>query len=82
MPVKSNLQSVIVTTKQGSVYSFPDVDMAEFKLAFGAHNNLANLTLVNASGAALVLPMRIVKQVTVTDDSAYGEEILWTASTA
>ncbi len=81
MPGKSKLQSVTITTKQGSVYSFPDVDMTEFKLAFKT-SNLSSLTLVNASGAALVLPMRIVKQVTVTDDSAYGEEILWTASTA
>jgi hypothetical protein len=76
----ANLQVVIVETKDGSVYKFPDVDMPDFRLMFGAKANTETLTLINASNALLMLPIRIVKEVRATDVSSCGEEVLWTSS--
>jgi hypothetical protein len=76
----ANLQVVTVETKDGSFYKFPDVDMPDFKLMFGARGNTETLTLVNASNALLMLPIRIIKEVRATDASSFGEEVLWTSS--
>lgn len=78
----ANLQVITIETKDGSVYKFPDVDMKEFVLMFGAKAATETLTLVNASNALLMLPIRIIKEVRATDASPFGEEVLWTSSSA
>ena len=68
------LVEVCIETSLGARYVFPD--MAETALAHVFASGLAtfeNITLVNASGAVLVVPTRIIRSFTVND------VILWKA---
>lgn len=72
------LVTVEVRSQLGAVYSFPDMDSSTLApLLDGMRNpSSTQLTLVNVSGAALCIPVRIVAAVLVD-----GEE-RWTASPA
>ena len=64
--VPGQLLDLTITTSLDGVYVFPDFDAQEARrliqqaLATGALSG-EQLTLVNASGACLVIPVRIVK---------------------
>jgi len=73
----AKLQVLTVETKDGSIYKFPDMNMDEFVLMFGARASTETITLVNASNALLMMPIRIIKEVRASDNSAWGEEVLW-----
>lgn len=73
----AKLQVLTVETKDGSIYKFPDVNMDEFVLMFGARASTETITLVNASNALLMMPIRIIKEVRASDNSVWGEEVLW-----
>jgi hypothetical protein len=49
-------------TLEGSAYSFPDVEVEEAeRLAAYFPEKYSQVTLVNASGACLVVPLRVVR---------------------
>lgn len=62
-----------IETRLGAVYQFPDIDdKIEIPRGAGLNKALTNLTLVNISGACLVLPWRIIKSIKL------DEEVVWT----
>jgi hypothetical protein len=67
------LKTCEIETRLGAVYRFPDVD-GEVYVPKGAGLNAAvtGLTIVNASGACLVIPWRIVQKIRVDG------EVIWT----
>lgn len=57
---------VVIQTSLGAEYVFPDMDALQLlKLVgnFAIHLSHTQLTLVNATGACLVLPMRVIQSV-------------------
>lgn len=63
-----------ITTRLGATYVFPDVgDEVEIPIGAGFSDNSTSLTIVNISGACLVLPWRVI------DTIVFGEETIWTA---
>lgn len=69
-----SLSSVILETELGATYVFPDVVKAVATNFAESFKPTGNVTLVNVSGACLVLPSRLVVKITV------GEEVLWKAA--
>ena len=68
----SSLAVVEVSTTEGSVYRFPDVSFdAASCVKAGPSESSTTLLLVNASGATLTLPWRIVEKIWVQG------KILW-----
>jgi hypothetical protein len=62
-----------IETRLGAVYRFPDVD-GEVYVPKGAGLNAAvtGFTIINASGACLVIPWRIIRQIRLDN------EVIWT----
>ena len=69
-PTPGALSDLVLGTELGAWYTFPDVDMAEIiRLVQSMPISLAQLTVVNASGACLVVPVRIITYVANGDRS-------------
>lgn len=71
----TNLVTITIVTKQGSIYSFPDMPLAELKRVLPetgrTPTSSPSLMMVNASGSTLLVEFRIIQNVSV------DEEILW-----
>lgn len=67
------LQTVEVMTTLGAVYRFPDVAHADVDRAMKDMRGalFGSFTLTNLSGAAIVVPLKIIQQI------SYGEVVLW-----
>lgn len=65
--MKGELVDITFTTSLGAVYKFPDMDAEEVEnfLRVVAVDQSRQASLVNATGACLVLPMRVVVAVDV-----------------
>ncbi len=59
---KSTLTVVEISTVDGSVYRFPDIQADVLATLDKPSKDMTSLTLVNASGAVLTLPWRIVEK--------------------
>lgn len=72
----SDLTIVTVQTKEGSIYSFPDVprSVLETVIRQQGWNAAGSVILVNISSACLSLPARIVASL------SYDGEVKWTGS--
>lgn len=71
-PPSDDLQTVVVETLEGDLYRFPSMPSDMIKTAARSKSpSVTSLTLVNVSGATLVLPWRIVRRLVV------GEEEVW-----
>lgn len=67
-----DLQTITIKTKTNAVYVFPDVD--PFLLRHDIQHissDSQNLTILNASTAFLIVPVRIIASVKI------GEEEIW-----
>ncbi len=67
---KGELSELIIQTMLGATYVFPDFDTVEaVKLvsSFPGALRSPQLTLVNVSGACLVLPTRVIRALYVTN---------------
>lgn len=67
MTIEQKLVRVKITTELGAVYEFPDM-IAQILEPLIASENLCGfpqISLVNASSACLVLPVRIIKTIEV-----------------
>lgn len=76
------LMHVYIETLEGASYSFPDMDKEKLEQLLGNDSTwkaLGSLVLVNASGACLVVPTRIIKTIALNPDFV---DALWTASVA
>ncbi len=71
----ADLVTVTVTTREGAIYSFPDMSRSSLKKVLPETGrkptNQPALMLVNASTAVLSVPIRIVRRVSV------GDDVLW-----
>jgi hypothetical protein len=69
------LESVVVTTKTGAIYRFPDMPRDELERVLPEsgriNSSMPALMMVNASVSVLTIPFRIIKTIRV------GEEVLW-----
>lgn len=62
--VKGQLLDIIIETTLGAEYAFPDMDAQEaMKLLRSLPLTIDQLTLVNASGACLLIPARVIHAV-------------------
>jgi len=59
----SQLTEVEFWTSLDAIYIFPDVDEAELLRLVSGFHHAGQVTLVNVSGACLVLPSRIVTKI-------------------
>lgn len=77
------LISIVITTKMGERYEFPDVQLTSLKLALPESgrmpSNMPALMIVNASMAVLSVPMRIIKTITTVDPEDGFPDELWRA---
>jgi len=67
------LQPVEVTTMLGAVYRFPDVSYEDLRRALKDMNGalFGSFTITNLSGAATVIPLRIMQEV------SFGGTVVW-----
>lgn len=68
------LRILEIETELGAIYTFPDMACDTVKLLvqdLKKGTTASNISFVNVSGAALVLPFRIVKEIRM------GKEIVW-----
>lgn len=74
-PPKFDLEDVLIESKQGDLYRFPCVPLNDvLRAARGRTDSTSSLALVNAVGASLVLPWRVIKKISIK-----GEDI-WTVA--
>jgi hypothetical protein len=82
---KVPLVDVLITTKLGAEYQFPDVEKARLEvvcpyLQDGVPTGFSGqLSLVNASIAVLSVPLRIIRQVHTRTSDTDIWEVWWTA---
>lgn len=79
------LTTVHIETLEGVTYVFPDMDKDVLERIMGNEltwKGLGALTLVNISGACLVVPTRIIKMVKAIDHTPDLEASVWTVSAA
>ena len=83
------LVTVEIETTQGSIYEFPDMDKRILEKSLAQDEmwrKLGSVALSNASGACLVVPVRIIKQICLLRFNAETlmteAKILWEASPA
>ena len=73
-----DLMPVLVETRTGAIYVFPDVSREALEHSFpkgaGLDAGMPTLVIANASGAVLTLPLRIIKRV-------LAGELLWEGPT-
>ncbi len=73
--VGGRLVEVVVTTKEGARYAFPDMSEDDMRKVLPESgrvlSNMPSLMMVNVSVAVLTIPFRIIKTVEV------GGEVLW-----
>lgn len=73
--VGGRLVEVVVTTKEGARYTFPDMSEDDMRKVLPESgrvlSNMPSLMMVNVSVAVLTIPFRIIKTVEV------GGEVLW-----
>ncbi len=72
-PVDTPLVAVMVVTELGAEYHFPDVLRSQIEplLVSDTLHGFTQLTVINQSGACLVIPKRIIKTI------ALDGEIKW-----
>jgi hypothetical protein len=76
------LVNVYMETLEGATYAFPDMDNEILEKVLnneGTWRALGSLSLVNVSGACMVIPTRIIKTIALTPDFS---SLVWTASAA
>lgn len=67
------LRNCTIETRLGAVYVFPDMATeVDVPVGSGLNSSETNLTMINVSGACLVLPWRIIKQIKM------DEQVIWT----
>lgn len=75
IPDPSSLVTVRVVTTLGAEYLFPDLTLSHLKELLPETGRLpsdqTSLVLINASAASLIVPMRIISEVSA------GGEVLW-----
>lgn len=80
--VGGKLVKVVVTTKEGARYVFPDMSEDDMRKVLPESgrvlSNMPSLMMVNVSVAVLTIPFRIIKTIEVsTDEPGWSGEILW-----
>ena len=81
--VGGRLCSVCITTKQGSLYEFPDMPLEELRRVLPDSGRVPastpTLMMVNASISVLSIPFKIIEKVTMRVRGQAREEQLWSA---
>lgn len=84
-PALKGLTQVEIETTLGEKYLFPDMDIRVFEKVVAQEEmwrKLGSLALSNISGACLVIPTRIIKEISVVEAGVlHGvKKVLWKAS--